>query len=267
MLKSASRRVANYVVVYLLCAVSVAQHEVPRTGLGSPALAAAQIAPEKWRRQNDRGNRFEGVVEIPAGLPDLELLSFVAHWEPFDPGATLRVLFYLPVEMPVVVESRELREEKQYWMESKPQPWRGGAWNEFGPWPTADVIAREGIPSDNLGVVVRPRGKSSSVTILPALVYHRHRPVSVDHYSVYLRPNTTLRAVDYWADSASGAKTAHLAKGRLAGEKIAGEPFIIDLDFTGVKSGLVRLIINGTFKNHAGGPVRQFEFFHEAHVD
>ncbi len=231
------------------------------------AVSAAQVAPEKWRQQNDRGNRFEGLVQVPAGLPDLELVSFVAYWEPFEAGATLRVLFYLPVEMPVVVESRELRDEKQYWMESKPQSWRAGAWNEFGPWPTRDVIAREGIAADNLGVVVRPRGQSPSGTILPALVYHQHRPGSVERYSLYIRPNTTLRTVQYSADRASGARTVALAKGMLPGEKIAGEPFLIDLDFRGVKPGPVRLIINGTFKNRTGGPVRKFEFFHQAHVE
>lgn len=231
------------------------------------AVSAAQIAPEKWRQQNDRGNRFEGLAQVPAGLPDLELLSFVAHWEPFQAGATLRVLFYVPVEMPVVVESRELRDEKQYWMESKPQSWRAGTWNEFGPWPTGDVIAREGIAAHNLGVVVRPRVQSPSGTILPALVYHQHRPGLVEHYSLYIRPNTTLRTVQYSADRASGARTVALARGVLAGEKITGEPFLIDLDFTGVKPGPVRLIINGTFKNRTGGPVRKFEFFHQARVE
>ncbi|MCX6627147.1 MAG: hypothetical protein NTW28_05915 [Candidatus Solibacter sp.] len=231
------------------------------------AVSSAQVASEKWRQQNDRGNRFEGLIEVPASLPDLELLSFVAHWEPFERGATLRVLFYLPVEMPVVVESRELREQRQYWMESKPRSWRRGAWNEFGPWPTTEVIAREGIASDNLGVVVRPRGEAWASTILPALVYHQHRPESVNRYSLYIRPNTTLRTVQYSADRVSDAKTVDLAKGMLVSEKIAGEPFLIDLDFTGVKSGPVRLIISGTFKNRTGGPVRKYEFYHRARVD
>jgi hypothetical protein len=235
--------------------------------LAAVAVSRAQVAPEKWRQQNDRGNRFEGLISVPAGAPDLELLSFVGNFEPFEGSATLRVLFYLPAEMPVVVECRELREQKQYWMESKPQSWRTGAWNEFGPWSTTDVIAREGIPSDNLGVVVRPGGQLWPGRIVPALVYHQHRPKSVNRYSLYIRPNTTLRTVQYSAERPSGNKATELARGTLGGEKIAGEPFLVELDFTGVRSGPVRLIINGTFKNRTGGPVREFVFFHQARVE
>jgi hypothetical protein len=235
--------------------------------LAACVLYAAQSASENWRRHNDYGNRYEGRISIPVGMPDLELLSFTGYWEPFGPGATLRVRFYLPAEQTLVIESRELREEKQYWMESKPAPWRGAAWNEFAPWPTREVIAREGIATSNLGVVIRPREGSVPGGVVPALVYHTRAPQSVTRYSIYLRPNTTLRTVAYSAERLADGKGSVLADGVLASEKIAGEPFLIELDLAHAEAGPVRLIIRGAFKNRTGGPFREYNFYHRPRVD
>ena len=124
---------------------------------------------ERWRSSNDRGNRYEGRIEVPVSGSALELLSFVGQMEPFRDGVVLNVRFFLPTDEQIAcgvaspdtagvqVEARELREDKLYYMESKQTAtdWAAGEWNQFGPWDTGAVLDREGVPSSNLGVVVR----------------------------------------------------------------------------------------------------------------
>ena len=149
---------------------------------------------DTWRKQHDRGNRYEGRIGIPVGKADLELLSFVGFREPFAGDVILKVRFFLPTDSPVFIQSRELQEQRQYWMESKPAKWRAGGWNELNPWPTMEVLSREGISAWNLGVVIRLNGPTTDGgELVPAFVYHSSLPASVTKYVLHLRPSSTLK--------------------------------------------------------------------------
>lgn len=232
---------------------------------------------EKWKRQNDRGNRYEGRIEIPVGKHDLELLSFVGLREPFTGDVKLRVKFFLPASSSVFIQARELLEQKQYWMGSKPANWRAGVWNEFGPWPTGVVLNREKIPSWNLGVVISLRKGTTGANELPpafitggqlapAFVYHSTSPASVDKYILHLRPNSTLKKVTYSLYKILDNQEAEVRASSLYGDKIAGEPFKIELKVRGLSEGQMRLVIEGTFKNRIGGPIREYEFYHKPQI-
>lgn len=216
-----------------------------------------------WKRENDRGNRYEGRVEIPIGKPELELLSFTGLLEPFNKDVTLRVRFFLPLGSPVSIEGRELIEQTQYWMESKPAQWQAGTWNEFGPWPTREVIDREAIPSRNLGVVIRVRREAlESPEILPALVYHSTAPTTISKYSLYLRPNVDLKKLSYSLYRIVNDREAEVQASSLVGDKIAGEPLLIELHVPDLSEGRMRLVIQGFYKNRTGGPISEYTFYH-----
>ena len=97
-----------------------------------PVLAQEGGWLERWRSRNDRGNRYEGRIEIPVSGSALELLSIVGQMEPFRDSVELSVRFFVPTDEQIAcglaspatkgvqVEARELREDKLYYMESKP---------------------------------------------------------------------------------------------------------------------------------------------------
>ncbi|MFQ5880903.1 MAG: hypothetical protein ACE5I9_00335 [Candidatus Methylomirabilales bacterium] len=236
--------------------------------MGIAMLAGNSLArTDKWRRQNDRGNRYEGRIEIPVGRPDLELLSFIGFRESFNDDVILKVRFFLPRDSEVFIQGRELREQKQYWMESKPAKWKAGAWNEFGPWPTREVFSRDGTPWWNLGVVIRLREQTTNGgELVPAFVYHSALPLSVTKYTVYLRPNSTLKKVTYSLSRIADNQRVEVKVSSLFGEKIAGEPFAIEFEVRELPEGPMSLNIQGAFKNRIGGPIREYKFYHKPEV-
>ena len=216
-----------------------------------------------WRKQHDRGNRYEGRIDIPVGKPDLELLSFTAWREPFTTDVTLKVRFCLPSAAPVFIQGRELQEQKQYWMEAKPTTWTAGAWNEFGPWPTRDVLGKEGIPARNVGVVIKLDNDTlENASLLPAFVYHTALPASVTAYLLHLRPNATLKQVTTSLYKIVEDQEVEVRVVSVTGERTAGEPFALTLDVHDLPAGLLRLVIQGAYKHRQGGPLREYRFYH-----
>lgn len=69
---------------------------------------------EIWKQKNDRGNRYEGRIDIPVSKPDLEVLSFIGYKESLAGYPDLKVRFYLPINCPVAIKGMELQEDKQY---------------------------------------------------------------------------------------------------------------------------------------------------------
>lgn len=229
--------------------------------LALSTLAQFEIG-EIWRQHNDRGNRYEGRIEIDVDAPDLELLSFVGFYEPFEEDSILRVKFFLPRPTGVSIQARELLDQEYYWMESKPEGWRPGRWNEFGPWPTRDILDREGVESWNLGVAIwLEEGSGSELT--PAFVYHSRPPTSVAGYTIYLRSNRTLKGLDYTLYRIVDGREVEETASSLSGNLIAGEPFAVKLDAEGWAAGLRRLVVEGSYKNLEGGPFREFRFYHQ----
>lgn len=235
------------------------------------ALAAASDpAPgqdESWKRHHDLGNRYEGRIGIPVSRPDLELLSFVGFRERFEGDVSLAIRFFLPTEAlnsKVFIHGRELRERRQYWMESKPSDWKAGQWNELEGWSTGDVLVREGVPWSNLGIAIRLDSESvGSGEVAPAFVYHSEPPGSCDAYTVFLRPNTRLKEVHYTLYRIEGDRETEVASSSLFGEKIPGEPFPIELKLGAVPEGRMRLVVEGRPKGRTGRAIREYSFYHK----
>ncbi len=232
--------------------------------LASVALAFAQ-ADEQWKKRNDLGNRYEGRIGMPVNNPRLELLSFVEGSSNFPPGAppdvTLKIRFFLPADAPpAFVAARELEEQKQYWMEAKQTSWKPRTWNEFSPWPTKEVLHKEAISLTNLGVTVQ-LGEATRNRFAPAIFSSDSALGAVISYTLYLRPGATLKRVDYLlSPSGIGAKPREKA---LFGEKLAGVPFALKVDVADLPEGPMRLKVVGIHKNKDGGPVTEYEFYHQ----
>jgi hypothetical protein len=233
------------------------------------AILATNILAQKdlWRKGNERKNRYEGRIDIPVGKPELELLSFTGYRESFAGDVLLKVRFFLPTASPVFIHGRELREQKQYWMESKPAEWQAGKWNEFYPWPTREVINREGIPSSNLGILVRLKKKTVDCrNVAPAFLYHSTLPASVKTYAIHLRPYSNLKKVTYTLYKIINDQEVKVKTDSLHGNLIAGEPFLIKLEVRGLPENLLRLVIQGVYKNKSGGPHLEYKFYHKPQI-
>jgi len=253
--------------------------------LGTLALGVALATPvfaepqsgwlSRWRTKNDRGNRYEGRIDVPVSGSSLELLSFVGRVERYSGAVDLNVRFYLPTDEEltcgvtppetsgVKVEARELREDKLYYMESKGDlGWDLGAWNRFGPWETGTVLDREGIQPSNLGVLVKLE-KKPWTAVAPAFVYQTQPPMQVESYRVHLRPNATLSQASYKLLGCQDGEPVELAAATLRGDKIAGEPFAIRLDVSEVDAGPLTVRITGQVKNRDKRPSLDVRLYHE----
>lgn len=234
-----------------------------------PLPAIAQVDDARWKEDNDRGNRYEGLVKIPIANPDLELMSFlVGQVAPFSNDGTLKVRFFVPDSRTVHIYGRELRDRKHYWMEAKPRAWTAGAWGEFAPWPVQDVLGPEGITADNLGLTIH-LGEESENYLIPALLYldHMFPPITVTNYTLYLRSDQTLKEVTYTLFR-DDAKATQLGPPKLI-------PGSFDADFlfavplpggTALPEGPIRLVIEGAYRNRVGGPKRIYRFFHKSRI-
>jgi len=233
---------------------------------------------ERWRSNNDRGNRYEGRIDVPVSGSSIELLSFVGRVERYDDAVDLNVRFYLPTDEQltcgmsppgtdgVKVEARELREEKLYYMESKgQQDWESGAWNRFGPWDTRAVLDREGISPSNLGVLVK-LDKKPWTAVAPAFVFHTQPPTRVESYRLHLRPNATLSQVSYKLLGCESGERVEVAAATLRGDKIAGEPFAIRLDVSDLSAGPLIVRVNGQVKNRDKRPSIDVRLYHQPEI-
>ena len=233
---------------------------------------------ERWRSNNDRGNRYEGRIDVPVSGSSLELLSFVGRVERYVGAVDLNVRFYLPTDKQltcgmtppgtdgVKVEARELREEKLYYMESKgTQNWTSGAWNGFGPWNTGAVLDRESIAPSNLGVLVK-LDKKPWTAVAPAFVFHTQAPTRVESYRLHLRPNATLSQVSYKLLGCEAGEELEVSAATLRGDKIAGEPFAIRLDVSDVPAGPLIVRVNGRVKNRDKRPSIDVRLYHQPEI-
>ena len=212
------------------------------------------------KERDDRGNRCEGLIDLEVSRPDLVLLSFAGHRELFDDDVDLKVKFFLPRDAEVVIQGRELRDQRQYRMESKAVAYRARAWNEFGPWPTGEVLTREGIPASNLGVLIEVADDGRELA--PAFVYHSELPASVDRYTLILRPNKTLSQVTYTLYRLAGDEELEVERQPL-GSRPASRPFPIRLDAESLDEGPLRLVIEAAVKNRREEILRQYDFYHK----
>jgi hypothetical protein len=216
----------------------------------------------------DRGNRYEGLVDIPiagSDRPALDLISFTGFFEPFTAGDSLRVRFFLPVPSSAVrIVAQELSEDRFYRMESKAQVWAPNTWAVFAPWPTGDVIGPGMVLPSNIGVVVflddRPAGQAF---VAPAFV-ERAAAAEITRYRLQLRPvRATLSAVSHTLERIESTRMVPVAMDRSTVERPDHRPFRIELDAASLPEGRYRLTIVGEVKNESALKVtRQYEFEH-----
>lgn len=194
---------------------------------------------DNWRRHNDRGNRYEGLIPVRTGKPDLDVLSFAGYSEPFEGDVVLKVKFFYPGQGRLSLIAREIDDQNQYWMEAKPWKLSPGDWNEFRPWPTRDVIRSEGIESGNLGVLIRLDGER----FLPAFTYHTVAPDGGGRYVVHMVASQTLSRLTLTLAAAEGGSAKGQTKTWLMGRQSLDTPFPVRLDARGFTEGFLRLSV------------------------
>jgi hypothetical protein len=212
-----------------------------------------------WRLRNDRGNRYEGLVSVSTGNPDFEVLSF-GYMEPFSGDVALKVRFFYPGGA-LSLTGREIKQLRQYWMEAKPQSWRSGAWNEFSPWPTGEVILRAAIPWNNLGVLVTLNENQ----LLPAITYHSRMPDRINEYTMYLKSKDTLVNVKFTL-TAVGRDVKIKPKTWWLNHQKGGVPIPVVIDVRGFPEGFLKLVVEREVSGDANKHTREFVFYHKPSV-
>ncbi len=231
------------------------------------ALAGAMAAEdpgERWRKRHDRGNRYEGRIEIPVANPTIDVLSLVGSRESYDKGDELTVRFFVPGEQDVVLQAREIEERVQYFMEAQRREWTAGQWNEFGPWPTG-LLIREGVPAGNLGVLIR-QGEGEEAVLLPAFVDLSEPSETLARYTLHVRPGSALSELTYRVLR----EDEELIGDRLA-DLEAGVAFSLKLETAELPEGRLRLELAGKLKGRPCGregqkpcPGGTYAFYHRA---
>lgn len=223
---------------------------------------------DEWKKQNDRGNRYEGRVSLEIGAPPIELIGFYGFREKFETGTneSLRVRFYLHDTLQVYLCAQEIERKEFYWMEAKPQKWQIG-WNEFGPWPSGEVISKLNLPANNIGVLVRSEKVYGSGPVSPAILYYSAPPQTITEYTAYFRPGKALASGRY--ELYRDCKESDLIKKGRIGRQSAGVPFVIRFALPEEWEGLVKLRVTVKVKGEITPvpPLREYCFYHSAYYN
>jgi hypothetical protein len=221
--------------------------------LSAPAETDARL---EYKRRN---NRFEGQKGLEVRAPDLDLLSFVAYQAAPERGSSLKLLFYLDRNRQAFITARELMVRKYYFMEPVRRDWNAG-WQEFGPWPTAEVLDRLNLPLRDIGVVCRLDNEGTgSGSVAPVWVYAEPPPRQALPYTLYFRPREDLSEVEYKVVGPEQQRPA--ADGQLR-DLAGGVPFSIRLDLSHQPEGLYTLSLLARYSDRPSGPKRSYTFFH-----
>jgi hypothetical protein len=233
----------------------------------SASLFAQIVGSADWKTKNDRGNRYEGSGGSIKQSNAFALLSFTAFLQqPLPLNSQLRVRFFLPEPLPVVVQAREIEERSLYWMESKPgaAPWHAKDWNEFRPWNTADVIDRAHVPADNLGVAVylTNRLPCSVCSVAPAWVGDSNSIRTVDRYLLRVRTNAPMDIV-YQVFAISGDRELKIFSDSL-GQREGGLPVDLPVYAGSLPEGQARIVVTGVLtSDRKAKAVLEVNFFHK----
>lgn len=237
------------------------------------ATPATQVSPDpqsdEWWQRNDRCNRYEGVTDLTTGNPDLEVLSFTGSQEGFGKeSVNLKVRFFNHAEGKLSIIAQEIETRSQYFMKVKQESWPTGRWNEFGPWPTGDIINKENVESNRLGVLISAGGNR----LLPAFVYHSTLPATVSGYRMHLRSNKNfdVMRVSLYGNQDKGRPTP---KPKALPGQVANMPFSINLDVRGYGEGPMRIVIERCLRKETDKkrctdklPDHEYLFYHRPAV-
>jgi hypothetical protein len=191
--------------------------------LAAFATATLQAQDAAWRQDNDRGNRYEGVRASPIANDDLELLAmFVNRPILFTANSILHARFHIPKDTKdassnVRVYAWEINLQKYYWLESKPESthWKAGQAAKFE-WST-EVLEREAVEPDNLGVLAQLSSKTVAHEVAPILLALSSTTATVKEYRIILRANQSLGEMT-WTVTPETKSSLVLAQGKLTGE-------------------------------------------------
>jgi hypothetical protein len=233
-------------------------------------LALAVFVPASTSAVDDdynyrqHGNRMEGLRRIPTSGSDVDLLSFIACRERISTqgGANLRIGFYVPSAGAVHLIATEIGRHgpSHYQMRPLQKTWDAG-WQEFGPWPTTDVLVPLGIPLESIGVVARVGTESEgSGAITPVALYANSRPTDCATYSMWLLPTNTLSTLDVVVASAAG----HIFHRDRLLALPANAPFQVTFSLKAAPDGEYRAFLDGRELDRTTGPARRFTFHHQA---
>ena len=214
-----------------------------------------------------RENRYEGIKPIGVSAPDLELISFTAYRQeiPPDSNVVLKLKFFMPMDSTLYIAAKELVPRRYYFMESVVTRWQKG-WQQFIPWPTAEVLKRIDLLPKQLGMVARLyQNRIGSGHIVPLVVYYSNSSPVLDQYHLHLRAKETLSRVQYVLYKSNDRQSVIPKK--ILRNLSAREPFTIILELSFLPEGEYRLLIKSRIKNKIGGPSRTYTFYHKPVID
>ncbi len=221
---------------------------------------------KKQYEYKKRGIRKEGRADILVSAPDLELLSMLGYCEELNPdnNADLKIMFYLEKDTTLFITAKELKIREYYIMKPIQSKWKKG-WQEFGPWPTSEVLKPLGLSLTEIGIIgrIREKDRIGSGLIAPLIIYHSNLPATIDQYTTYIVPKQSLENVKYKV-FLPGEKEA-ITEGHII-ELFGGVPFSINIDLTQQSEGYYKLVLDGKYKNRMGGPQRTYTFYHKPKV-
>jgi len=208
---------------------------------------------QNWKEKHDLGDRYEGILVIPAGRDPLQLVSFTCgELFNFNTKESYSIMFYCPDGNETKIYAQEIDLDKGYFMEVKRKKWDVG-WNVFGPWSMDFVHGRYKIKPDNLGVLIKIENNER---YLPAVIIKEKKSIKCCKYFMYFRPGKSFSHGSYTICY----KDSVVRDGKIR-EQFAGIPFPIIFSLKENWFGWVKIKIQ--LENNSQQLYREYEFFHK----
>ena len=239
--------------------------------------------------------RVEGLLEEPNALREYDVLSFLAfHGDPTGNHfaavpANLRIQYcQAPANppaahpMPAFIEVRQLAGHVNYLMKTSQPPAAGPAPAERSfVWPTRDVIQKNNINPNQLGVVIHLGEDNEYASNLAPAVFSPADPSQpalsaerIDHYTLTLHiQQNTLDSLAYQIRPAQGKpipcyyqNDLHSCRSSAPNPPAAieaGSLVRLGIDLSQVAPGPVAIHIEGKYRDQDGALTANFHFNHE----
>jgi hypothetical protein len=242
--------------------------------LAFPPAAPGQDA--QWFQHNDKGDRYEGLIDQPNAKREYTVLAFFAFHEnlPRDLKGNLHVKYFVPDKEPVFIQARQNTRRTNYLMVSKGAPSLPGQWNHFQ-WPAGEVLGRPNLDHSDLGVVVRLKSDNEyTEDLAPAVFYNQAEPRTLSRqYELILKlQRYSITRLKYTITAAgSPPVTCFYVKNSCSREPAGSEGFIevgnvvsLPIDLRSVtKAADVNIQIEGEYKDRDDSLHAAYRFHHQ----
>jgi len=223
-----------------------------------------------WKRDNDKGNRYEGTTTQLHALRNYELRGFFADRPNFllQQNSMLALKFFLPPNSKPFISAKEIRVAKQYLMLAKEESvsLKPGDWSEFKDW-DGKFLKQNAIPPDNLGVVVRLNSEAEyNEEIAPVILTadSSPQPKSIREYTMYLTVHAKLRNIDY---KVTGYDKPFLYKENDKNRSVeARSVVLLKIPTDKLPTGPIRVEITGQYANSTNSSEKlsaRYRFYHQ----